>query len=85
MAATGVTVSDAAIAEFNEIKLRKSAKFMIYHIVDGKIVTETVSQDPSFDAFLELLPVNDCRYAIYDMEFETNDGRPGQKLVFIAW
>lgn len=32
-----------------------------------------------------MLPADDCRYAIFDMDFTTNDGRPGNKLVSISW
>ena len=38
MAATGVTVSDDVIAQFNEVKLgRQKAKWIIYKI-DGKVI-----------------------------------------------
>jgi cofilin len=74
------------IAEFNEIKLgRVKAKFVIYVIQDGTIVTEKVGTEGSFEAFVDMLPPDDCRYAIYDMDFSTQDGRPGNKLVSISW
>lgn len=84
---TGVSVSDAVIAEFNEVKLgRVKAKFVIYKIDAGSIVTETVgSESASFPEFIALLPADDCRYALYDMAFTTTDGRPGNKLVSITW
>lgn len=44
MAATGIVVDDAVVAEFNEVKLgRVKAKFLIYKIDDTKIVKETMS------------------------------------------
>ena len=46
---------------------------------------ETTVAEGTFDEFLALLPADDCRYAIYDMNFTTTDGRPGNKLVSIAW
>ena len=86
MAATGVSVSDSVIAQFNDVKLGKiKAKFVIYKIVDGVIVTDSVGQTESFDEFVHMLPPDDCRYVMYDMNFTTNDGRPGNKLVFISW
>jgi len=91
MASTGVTVADEVAKEFNEIKLGKlregedKVKFIVYKIVDGKIVKEKHSISTNFEDFLSELPKDDCRYAIYDMEFVTNDGRPGNKLVSIAW
>lgn len=86
MAATGVSVDDSVISQFNDVKLgRVKAKFITYKIVDGVIVTDNVSQSTSFDEFVGTLPSDDCRYAMYDMDFMTNDGRPGNKLVFITW
>jgi cofilin len=85
-AATGVSVSDECIAEFNDIKLNRiKAKFVIYKIEDGKIVTEKRSESDNFEEFISSLPVDDCRYAIYDMNFTTSDGRPGNKIVMVAW
>ena len=86
MAATGVSVDDAVIAQFNDVKLGKiKAKFVTYKIVDGTIVTDRVGMSETFDEFVGLLPPDDCRYIMYDMDFTTNDGRPGNKLVFITW
>jgi len=34
---------------------------------------------------VENLPENDCRYGLLDLEFESDDGRPTSKLVFITW
>jgi len=86
MAATGVSVADTVIAEFNDVKLgRIKAKYLIYKIEGGVIVTERTGEDESFEAFVGLLPPDDCRYAIYDMNFTTTDGRPGNKLVSITW
>jgi cofilin len=86
MAATGVSVDDSVIAQFNDVKLgRVKAKFIIYKIVDGTIVTDSVGQTESFEEFVNQLPTDDCRYSMYDMNFTTNDGRPGNKLVFISW
>ena len=85
-AATGVSVHDDAINEFNDMKLKRiKAKFIIYKIDGPNIISEQKSESDDFDTFLAALPPDDCRYAIYDMDFETNDGRPGNKLVMVAW
>jgi cofilin len=49
------------------------------------VATLFVINFASFDAFIEEFPADDCRYAIYDMNFTTNDGRPANKLVSISW
>ena len=88
MAATGISVADEVVSQFNEIKLQRiKVKYVVYKIENGSIVTERVSEsaEPTFEEFLALLPPNECRYAIYDMNFSTNDGRPGNKLVMVSW
>ena len=90
MAATGVSVTDEVTAQFAEFK-KSSNKilFIIYKIEDlskGPIVAEyTSGENEPFQSFLDKLPADDCRYAIYNMDFTTTDGRPTNKLVNIAW
>ena len=88
MAASGVKVADDISHEFNEMKLNRiKHKFIIYKIEnDTKIVTDSVGPaDCTFAEFTSHLPANDCRYCIYDCQYETKDGRPNNRLVFIAW
>ena len=77
---------DDAVNEFNDLKLKRlKAKYIIYKIEGPNIVSESKSEDDNFDSFLAALPADDCRYAIYDMDYETNDGRPATRLVMISW
>lgn len=86
MAATGVTVADEAVAEYEAFKKSSNpAKFVVFKIESGKIVLETISESTNFEEFRAILPAGDCRYAIYKMDFTTNDGRPNTKLASIAW
>jgi cofilin len=84
---TGVTASDEVVTNFTELKKQSNkTTYVVYKIEDGKIVTEfTSGEDALFSDFLTHLPADDCRYALYKMDFTTNDGRPGNKLVNIAW
>lgn len=87
MASTGVSVSDAAIADFNEFKKSSNkSRFLIFKIESGAIVKEhNGGEESKFDDFLSLLPADDGRYAVYKMDFTTADGRPNTKLVSITW
>jgi cofilin len=81
-----VTVSDAVVNQFNELKLHRiPIKFAIYKIDGEHIVGDVESESDSFDEFLQAFPPDDCRYAVYDMNFTTTDGRPGNKLVLVTW
>ena len=49
------------------------------------ITEEVQSTENNFQVFLNNLPADDCRYAIYKIDFTTLDERPHEKLIFIAW
>jgi cofilin len=88
MVATGVSVSDDVIHEFNKNvnKHRSQTTFVIYKIEnESQVVTEHLSESDDFEEFLSLLPADDCRYALYKTSYTTRDGRPGGKLVKITW
>ena len=40
-------------------------------------------EDP-YTAFVKLLPLQDCRYALYDATYETQDSKK-EDLVFVFW
>ena len=85
MASTGVKIADAVVDNFKVFKLKKSGyKYITYKIESGVIV-EDAAGDGDFNAFKASLPEKDCRYAVYDLEFTTNDGRPKDKIVFVSW
>lgn len=83
-----VAVADESLQAFNDLKLGKSYKFILFALNDDKtsIVVKETSKDQSYDSFLEKLPENDCLYAIYDFEYEIN-GNEGKrsKIVFYTW
>ena len=63
-----VTVADESLTAFNDLKLGRKYKFVIFTLNDEKtqIVVEQTSTEQEYDAFLEKLPENECRYAVYD-------------------
>lgn len=70
------------------MKLGKKYKYIIYKISDDKtkIIVDKTSTDPSYDKFLEELPENDCKYAVYDFEYELGQGEGKRnKIVFFQW
>jgi cofilin len=75
---------------FNEFKLKRGdykLRYFIYKIEDKKkiVIESKGTVDKNYDDFCAELPENDCRYGLIDLEFETDDGRPTSKLVFITW
>lgn len=87
---TGVTVSSEVTTSFNKFKLQQEPykiRYFIYVIKDKKTIEieKTGERNKTFDDFVADLPENDCRYGLIDVEFETADGRPTSKIVFITW
>lgn len=88
--ATGVTVDDAVSEAFQQFKLKKgeyNLRYMTFKIKDKKtiIIDQLGGRDKDYSDFCEALPENEGRYGVIDIEFESDDGRPTSKLVFISW
>lgn len=83
-----VTVADESLTAFNDLKLGRKYKFVIFTLNDEKtqIVIEQTSTEQEYDAFLEKLPENECRYAVYDFEYDIGGGEGKRsKIVFFTW
>ncbi|KAL7516447.1 hypothetical protein ACHAWX_001463 [Stephanocyclus meneghinianus] len=87
---TGVSVDDEVASTFQKFKLQQEPyklRYFIYQIKDKKtiVIEKQGDRNKTYDDFVGELPENDCRYGLIDIEFETDDGRPTSKLVFISW
>lgn len=88
---SGVKVSDDAVKAFNDFKLsgkKTSPNYIIYRVNDDKteIVIDKEGRTDKYDEFVDLLPENDCRYAVYDFTFDLPNGEGHRsKIVFITW
>ncbi len=81
-----VTVSPECISKFNELKLGKSIKYIIYKLSDDykEIVVEHSSSDPEWETFQNKLMNAKAghkgkegkgpRYAVYDFQYELEGG-----------
>jgi cofilin len=83
---SGVEVNQQCIEVYQELKLKKNKKFIIFCLSKDfkNIEVQETSDDPDYEVFLTKLPVDECRWAVYDLEYETAEGKR-QKLVFISW
>lgn len=83
-----VAIADESLNAFNSLKLGKKYKFIIFALNDAKteIVVEHTSTDCDYNAFLQKLPDAECKYAIYDFEYEIGGGEGKRsKIVFFTW
>jgi len=84
---SGVTVNDACLEVFQDLKLKKKYKYIIYKLNadNTEIVTEKTAETSTYDDFIASLPVDGCRYAIYDLEYEKPGEGQRNKICFFAW
>lgn len=99
MSQSGVSVAPDCITKFNELKLNKKLKFIIYKLSDDnkEIVIEETSENGDWDFFREKLLKAESknkmgkvgkgpRYAIYDFNYDLASGEGSRsKITFIAW
>ncbi|KAI7871815.1 hypothetical protein BDF14DRAFT_1759204 [Spinellus fusiger] len=84
---TGVAISDECIPFYTDFKLRKKYKFIIFKLSDDnkEVVVEKKEEAGDYNSFLECLPANEPRYAVYDFDYE----KPGEglrsKITFYTW
>nr|CAB3459975.1 unnamed protein product [Digitaria exilis]CAB3463680.1 unnamed protein product [Digitaria exilis] len=87
-AASGIAVDDECKLRFLELKAKRTHRFIIYKIDDKKkmVVVEKVGEPVlNYDDFAAALPPNECRYAIFDYDFVTEENCQKSKIFFIAW
>ncbi|KAI0300317.1 actin depolymerizing factor [Russula brevipes] len=84
---SGVTVNSACLDEFQALKLRKKSKYIIFRLNDEKteIIVDKTSTADDYETFLEDLPEDKCRWAVYDLEFHKEEGGRRSKITFIQW
>ncbi|KAL8740011.1 MAG: hypothetical protein Q9190_007237 [Brigantiaea leucoxantha] len=93
-----VSVAPECISKFNELKLGKSLKYIIYKLSDDykQIVVEESSEDGDWENFQnKIMSAKSSykgkegkgpRYAVYDFEYELEAGEGTRnKIVFISW
>ncbi|URE37157.1 ADF [Musa troglodytarum] len=87
-AASGMAVNDDCKLKFLELKAKRTYRFIVFKIDEKQkeVVVEKVGEpSSSYDEFAAALPTDECRYAIYDFDFVTEENCQKSKIFFIAW
>ncbi|KAJ8505263.1 hypothetical protein OPV22_006149 [Ensete ventricosum] len=83
-----MAVNDECKLKFLELKSKRNFRFIVFKI-DEKIQQVTVEKlgrpDESYDDFTACFPPNECRYAVFDFDFVTDENCQKSKIFFIAW
>ncbi|KAG8942721.1 cofilin [Tulasnella sp. 424] len=87
MATSGVAVNQACLDQYQELKLKKQHKYVIYKLNPNmtEIIVDKSSKDTDYETFLGDLPVDEPRWAVYDFEYSKGDAGKRNKLVFYSW
>ncbi|KAI1655843.1 hypothetical protein F4813DRAFT_366515 [Daldinia decipiens] len=99
MSQSGATVSQECITAYNDLKLAKKHKYVIFKLSDNnrEIIVEEASEDKDWETFREKLlnattktksgaVSKGPRYAVYDFEYNLASGEGSRnKITFIAW
>lgn len=83
-----MAVHDECKLRFQELKAKRNYRFIVFRIEEKlqQVVVEKLGEpSESYDAFSASLPPNECRYAVYDFDFTTNENCQKSKIFFVAW
>ncbi|KAF8414953.1 actin depolymerizing factor [Boletus edulis BED1] len=85
--ASGVKVTDECLTTFQNLKLGKKLKYIIFNLNKDltEIVVEKSSEESDYEKFIQELPTDGCRWAVYDFSFEKEGEGRRNKLYFISW
>mmetsp|Transcript_38654 Transcript_38654/g.124223 ORF Transcript_38654/g.124223 Transcript_38654/m.124223 type:complete len:137 (-) Transcript_38654:143-553(-) len=84
---SGVTVADECVEKYNQIKMKKDLRFVTFKIQDKKQIVIDIegAKDQGLEDFKGILPDDQPRYALIDLDYQTDDGREQSKLCFVFW
>jgi cofilin len=90
--ASGVSVHPECVELFNDIKLKHNHRYLVYALTDDLRqirVLKTAPVTATYDEFVEDLKEaeekRECRYGVFDAEYELQNGEKRSKLVFFLW
>ncbi|CAI9775019.1 unnamed protein product [Fraxinus pennsylvanica] len=81
-----MAVQDECKLKFLELKAKRNHRYIIFSIEGQQVVVDKLGNpDDTYDDFTAALPANECRYAVYDFDFTTDENVQKSKIFFIAW
>ncbi|PIN24589.1 Actin depolymerizing factor [Handroanthus impetiginosus] len=84
--ASGMAVRDECKLKFLELKAKRNYRFITFKIVGQEVVVDKLGEPgETYADFTASLPSDECRYAVFDFDFITNENCQKSKIFFIAW
>ncbi|KAE8717503.1 Actin-depolymerizing factor 7 [Hibiscus syriacus] len=87
-AASGIAVNDNCNHKFLELKAKRNYRYIVFKIEDAtqQVVVEKLGEpNHKYEDLIASLPANECRYAVFDLDFTTEENCQKSKIIFIAW
>ncbi|KAJ0564764.1 putative actin-depolymerizing factor domain, ADF/Cofilin, ADF-H/Gelsolin-like domain superfamily [Helianthus annuus] len=85
-AASGMAVHNDCKLRFQELKAKRNYRFVTFKIEDQQVTIDKIGgPNKTYDDFTNSLPVNECRYAVFDFDFTTDENVQKSKIFFITW
>ncbi|KFK30636.1 hypothetical protein AALP_AA6G007700 [Arabis alpina] len=86
--ASGMHVNDECKLKFLELKAKRTYRYIVFTIDETAqqvLIEKLGNPEETYDDFTNSMPENECRYAVYDFDFTTEDNCQKSKIFFIAW
>ncbi|KAM1406546.1 hypothetical protein ACFXTH_001212 [Malus domestica] len=83
-----MAVHDECKMKFLELKAKRTYRFIVYKIEEkqNEVIVEKLGQPTdSYEDFSASLPANECRYAVYDFDYVTEENCRKSRIIFVAW
>ena len=81
-----MAVDDSCKLKFLELKAKRNHRYIIFKIEDQQVIVDKLgSPNASYEEFTSSFPSDECRYAVYDFDFTTDENCQKSKIFFIAW
>ena len=87
MVQSGTSVHPDIAAAFADINGRR-ARFLVAKITDDStqiVLEHKGDRSATFDDFAAAIPVDQPRYGVFDLEFQSDDGRTINKMCFVTY
>lgn len=81
-----MAVDDECKLKFLELKVKRNYRYITYKIEDQQVIVDKIGgPDQTYEDFTNSLPIDECRYAVFDFDFTTDENCQKSKIFFIAW
>ncbi|OAY48298.1 actin-depolymerizing factor 7 [Manihot esculenta] len=81
-----MAVHDDCKLKFLELKAKRNYRFIVFKIEAQQVVVDKLGgPEETYADFTSSLPTDECRYAVYDFDFTTDENCQKSKIFFIAW